>query len=189
MVEASDSTLIRSTLAGNREDFSRLVVRYQDRVCGVVCRMTGDREAARDLTQEAFVRVWFSLKKYREKYKFSTWLFRIAVNLAVDHLRRRRRETVLPPEEIERQSEREVSSLPGSADQALLAKEKKQRLEKALRKLPPRYRAMLLLRYFEGLSYCEIARATGVPAGTVMSHLYRAKKMLREELGENDETV
>ncbi|HEV8611291.1 MAG TPA: sigma-70 family RNA polymerase sigma factor [Thermoanaerobaculia bacterium] len=183
---ADDSELVRGILAGDEALFSILVRRYQTRVVAHVTRMVGSREDAFDLAQEIFLKVFQALDRYNPEFKFSTWLFRIAGNAAIDHLRKRRPRTV-PLEIPDPESRSGVSAIehesPGLDPYADLRNvERGEAISRAIADLPPEFRELITLRHFGGLSYEEIARVKNMPLGTVKNKLFRARVVLKERL-------
>ncbi len=181
-----DEELLVRAAEGDEDAFSVLVRRYQRRVVGFLAQMVGNLELARDLTQEVFLRVWGAAATFDPKYRFTTWLFRIAHNLAVDHLRRRRLPTtslqiVSNDGEEQTLQVRDRGKDPlGHLENRELAGLLRQEIE-ALRE---DYRELVLLRHFALLSYQEIADLKGMPLGTVKNKLFRAHSVLREALAE-----
>ena len=173
-------------LAGDEALYEVLVRRYQTRVVAHVTRMVGSREDAFDLAQEIFLKVFQALDRYNPEFKFSTWLFRIAGNAAIDHLRKRRPRTVpleIPdPESRSGVSaiEHESSGLDPYGD--LRNVERGEAISRAIADLPPEFRELITLRHFGGLSYEEIARVKNMPLGTVKNKLFRARVVLKERL-------
>lgn len=177
----SDVELITRSISGLEDSFEELVRRYQRPIAGYVFRLIGDYEASLDVTQEVFIKVYNSLERYRSDYKFSTWLYRIAHNAAIDHLRRnsintQSIETESPDGTYQLQLE---SPLP-SPEQNRERSEWKAEIKAVIRLLPPAYRELILLRHSQDLSYDEIAEVTGLPLGTVKNRLFRAREMMRE---------
>ncbi len=184
MERASDEALIARCAGGDQEAFAEIVHRYQRRVVGFLAQMVGDHELARDLAQETLVRVWTAAGSFDPSYRFTTWLFRIAHNLAVDHLRRRRLATA-PLETVTREGdERELPLESGTRDPLARLEnlELGEALERAILELREDYRELVLLRHFALLSYQEIADLKGMPLGTVKNKLFRAHSVLREAL-------
>jgi RNA polymerase sigma-70 factor (ECF subfamily) len=173
-------------LAGEEELFEVLVRRYQTRIVSHVARMVGNRDDALDLSQEIFVRVFQALSRYNPEFKFSTWLFRIAGNAAIDHLRKRRLRTV-PLEVPDTSGHGRVSSFEyRSADpdpySDLRNSERGLAIARAIARLPPEFRELITLRHFTGLSYEEIADIKQMPLGTVKNKLFRARAVLKDWL-------
>lgn len=180
---------IADFLAGDRSAFDKLVLRYQDMVFNLCCRMLGDREDADDCSQDVFVKVYRSLKHFRFDSGFSTWLYTIAVNTCRNHLKstafrfRRKAVRIDPPEEADEGSQ--VFDLTDPAPSALAQIEQKEwesLVQRAVDSLPHDFREVIVLRDVEGLPYEDIARITGHNTGTVKSKLARARNRLRDAL-------
>ena len=182
----SDESLVAAVLSGDDDLFGLLVRRYQTRVHAHVARMMGHREDALDLTQEIFLKVYQALSRFNPEYKFSTWLFRIAGNAAIDHLRKKRPKTVpleVPdPEGAGRVSSGEYSSADLDPYGMLRNLERGQAISEAIADLPVEFRELIALRHFAGLSYEEIAEVKRMPLGTVKNKLFRARAVLKERL-------
>ncbi len=177
----ADSELVQSTLAGRESDFEELVRRYQRPIAAYVYRMVGDYDAALDLTQEVFIKVYASLSRYRPEFKFSTWIYKIAHNAAIDHLRRyATREAVANSED--NRADGAVESRRLSPEQESERSERCSEIEMVVQLLPAPYRELILLRHAQDLSYEEIAEVTGLPLGTVKNRLFRAREAMREHL-------
>lgn len=177
----SDEELVSRVLSGEEELFEVLVRRYQTRIHSHVARMVGSRDDALDLCQEIFVKVFQALYRYNPEFKFSTWLFRIAGNAAIDHLRKRRPKTVPleqpAPGEAVSSFEYKSSGLDPFAE--LRNTERGQAIARAIAELPPDFRELITLRHFTGLSYEEIAEVKQMPLGTVKNKLFRARAVLK----------
>jgi RNA polymerase sigma-70 factor (ECF subfamily) len=180
----TDERLVELALDGDEEAFCTLVRRYQRRLTAFLSQLVGDLELARELTQESFVRAWSALNRFNPRYRFSTWLFRIAHNLGIDHLRRRRLQTVSLYRTDQDGGEVEVAVANlakdplGHLENRVLASE----LRRVIEGLRPEYRELVLLRHFAGLSYQEIADFKDMPLGTVKNKLFRAHSVLRKAL-------
>jgi len=181
-----DEDLAAWAAGGDREAFELLVHRYQRRITGFLAQIVGDLEVARELTQETFLRVWNAIGRFDNTYRFSTWIFRIAHNLGVDHLRRRRVPTSsLQVEDREgREVQRDLEDRGRDPLGHLENRELAVVLRSSIRDLRPEYRDLVLLRHFAGLSYREIAELKEMPLGTVKNKLFRAHTVLREALTE-----
>ncbi len=178
---ADEQELIRRAKNGDHQAFAVLVKQYQRRLAGVALALTRNPDDAAELAQEAFVRAYQNLHQFEFRSSFSTWLYRIVANLAIDFRRRQSRHVVLRGEE----AENELRRLAGSGDTAFstaFGGELRTRLRMALDELTPEHRAVILLREVEGLSYEEISETLGCPRGTVMSRLHYARMRLREQL-------
>lgn len=186
MADSSEEDLIHRAQEGNRKAFGLLVDRYYEMVYAVVYGVLHHHEAARDVTQEVFLKVFREISKFEQKSKFKTWLYRIAVNRAIDQQRRERYEISLErSQEEEGEEEKPPLEMPDKAAgprELASQEEMKAEMEKALRELSADHRAVLVLREWEGLSYEEIAEALNCEAGTVMSRLHYARKKLGEIL-------
>ena len=183
---AEDHELVAAALDGSQEAYRQLVVRFERPLFSLIARMVGDRMAAEDLAQETFVKAFRHLAAYDRTRKFSSWLFKIAHNTALDHLRRRELDTVAleTPEAgggdlaaiLTDPSERSPEAVAQRSDLA-------QALARAVAGLRPEYREVVLLRFAEGQAYQDIAEVTGLPLGTVKTQLHRARKELMKVLG------
>lgn len=180
----TDERLVELALDGDEDAYGILVRRYQRRLTAFLGQLVGDIELARELSQEAFIRAWSALERFNPRYRFSTWLFRIAHNLGIDQLRRRKLQTVSLYRTDMEGSEVEVvvAALDkdplGHLENRALAEE----LHQIIDDLRPEYRELILLRHFAGLSYQEIAEFKEMPLGTVKNKLFRAHSVLRKAL-------
>ena len=184
--QISDERLVELSLDGDESAFGLLVRRYQRRLTAFLSQLVGDTELARELSQEAFVRAWSALERFDPKYRFSTWLFRIAHNLGIDQLRRRRLQTT-PLYRTDSEGG-EVEVVVPDLDKDPLGHLENRALALELRQvidgLRPEYRELVLLRHFAGLSYQEIADIKEMPLGTVKNKLFRAHSVLRRALAD-----
>jgi RNA polymerase sigma-70 factor (ECF subfamily) len=183
--ERDDAELVRRILDGEGEHFEALVARYQTRLFRFISRFTKDAEDARDVTQEVFLKIYGALDSFDPRYRFSTWLFRIAGNAAIDHLRRRRGRIIsldLPPDE-EGES-RAIDPRDHGPDpfEDLARRRLRQAIDEAIEKLPDDYRELISLRHYGELPYEEIAELKRMPLGTVKNKLFRARQALRDLL-------
>ncbi len=173
----TEDDLIEACRRGETEAYRMLYETYKDRVYSIAFHYTGNEASARDVTQQVFVKLITSLSQFRRDAAFSTWLFRLVANACVDEFRKGRR---LVPLESETMPEPE---LPGPAiDESLIANETAGTVNAAVAELRPKLRIAILLRYFEGLSYEEMADALGCSKGTVASRLNRGHQMLARKL-------
>jgi len=184
--QPSDELLVELALAGNQAAFGALVRRYQRRLTAFLGQIVGDMELARELSQEAFIRAWGALDRYDPQYRFSTWLFRIAHNLGIDQLRRRRLSTVSLVRQDAEGEEVELAVVDASKDPLghFENRELAEAMRVAIAGLRSEYRELVLLRHFAGLSYQDIADLKGMPLGTVKNKLFRAHSVLRRALQE-----
>jgi RNA polymerase sigma-70 factor, ECF subfamily len=179
--DADETELLERARNGDSQAFGALVERYQRRVVGVAQAVVHNQDDAIELAQETFVRAYENLSKFESRSSFSTWLYRIAANLAIDFRRREGRHQVLRGED----AETEISRIPsprGDSYQETARTELSQRINGALKELTSEHRAVILLREVEGLSYDEISDVLHVPRGTVMSRLHYARSRMREIL-------
>ncbi len=186
---ASDQQIVAWAQEGEESAFRELVRRYQRPVFSLIYRMVRDREIAEDLSQETFIKVLNAIDRYRPEHKFSSWIFKIANNAAIDHLRRREPDTLSlegAPDAvtIERQEATALQARDRTESplDELEARELGSNIEAAIARLRPEYRTCILLRHVEGRAYDEIAAILGLPLGTVKTYIHRARAELRELL-------
>jgi len=178
----TDSDLVLRAISGREDGFEELVRRYQRPIAAYVYRMVGDYDSALDLTQEVFIKVYGSLERYRSEYKFSTWIYKIAHNAAVDHLRRySTREQALVGESDGTTYDLPIESGKPTPEQESERRERRHEIESVVDQLPSAYRELVVLRHSHDLSYDEIAEVTALPLGTVKNRLFRAREMMRQQ--------
>jgi|SRR5579859_178058 len=185
----SDQEVVALARAGKEAAYRELLRRYERPVFSLIYRMVRDRALAEDLAQDSFVKVLNALESYRPEYKFSSWVFKIANNVAIDQLRRRELDTLSLDGAPNARTKDEVEATALQAvDRTetplaeLESRELGSRIEQAILKLRPEYRSCILLRHVEGRSYEEIAEALDLPLGTVKTYIHRARHELREYL-------
>jgi len=171
-----ETALILSAKNGDREAFGELVCSYANPLMQIIYRMYGNQQLAEDATQKAFIQSWLQLQSYQPKVSFRSWLVRIAINTAIDMLRKEKRVLPNATETMDL-----IDSNPGP-ESVMIKKERTVMVRQAVLSLPDTSRAVLILREYECLSYHEIAAALEIPIGTVMSRLNYARKILREKL-------
>lgn len=184
-----DADLVALAQEGREAAYRELVRRYERPVFSLIFRMVRDREASEDLAQDTFIKVLNHIDKYRPEFKLSSWLFKIANNVAIDHLRKRQLDTVsidgsphaLSAAEVEATSF-DVVARQETALEEMEARELGSAIERAIRRLRPEYRACIMLRHVEGRSYEEIAATLDLPLGTVKTYIHRARHQLRDAL-------
>ncbi|MDI3297908.1 MAG: sigma-70 family RNA polymerase sigma factor [Bacillota bacterium] len=182
--EGCERALVERARRGDVAAFEELIRPELARIYGAAARLVG-RQEAEDLVQEAVLRAFRSLDGFRGGARFATWLYRIVVNLCVDHGRRRsRREWREEPLEATERAAEGAAGAGHDPEAALLAAERQQLVQAALAELPADYRVVILLRDVEGLTYEEVAELTGLPLGTVKSRVFRGRRALRERLAE-----
>lgn len=181
-----DHDFIRAVLQGDGTAYRGLVERYQGRIYAVVFGIVRNREDARELSQEAFVKAYRNLERFRFDASFYTWLCRIAMNVSIDHLRRQKlRRTEVFDEGIASRDDDGVISLAhhrNDPGRNLERKRLRERIMAAMDELPDDQRQVVVLREIEGMSYKEIAEVMDIPEGTVMSRLFYARKKLQSSL-------
>ncbi|HMQ02821.1 MAG TPA: sigma-70 family RNA polymerase sigma factor [Pyrinomonadaceae bacterium] len=176
----NDVELVSRALGGRHDEFEELVRRYQRQIVGYVFRIVGEYESALDVTQEVFIKVYNSLHRYSSEYKFSTWLYRIAHNAAIDHLRRNPINLQsLETENAEGAYQLQVESPGNSPERDRTIKEWRAEIGQVVKLLPDAYKQLILLRHAYDMSYDEIAEVTALPLGTVKNRLFRAREMMR----------
>ena len=182
---SGDADLVVRALAGREDGFEELVRRYQRPIVAYVYRMVGDYDTALDLAQEVFIKVYNSLGRYRPEFKFSTWIYRIAHNASIDHLRRAgssRTEEMEVAGDGGSTFEKPIASKSLTPEQETERGERRAEIEEVVRQLAPAYRELIVLRHSHDLSYDEIAEVTGLPLGTVKNRIFRAREAMRELL-------
>jgi len=179
----ADGELVLTAVSGRESAFEELVRRYQRPIASYVYRMVGDYDAALDLTQEVFIKVYNSLARYRSEFKFSTWIYKIAHNTAIDHLRRHTvRDQIITSATDGPRSEIAIESRRLTPEQESEREERRSEIESVVQSLPAAYRELIVLRHSHDLSYDEIAEVTGLPLGTVKNRLFRAREAMRDLL-------
>lgn len=184
-----DRELATMAARGREAAFRELLARYERPVFSLIYRMVRDRTQAEDLAQEAFVRAFNAIGTYKTSYKFSNWILKIANNHTIDHLRKRRLDTIsihgsphATTAEEASQTELVVASTDENPHEYLEHKELGGQIERAIGGLRTEYRTAVILRHVEGYAYDEIAEIMNVPLGTVKTYLHRARAELRESL-------
>ena len=185
----SDQDVVLQARDGRQAAYRELVRRYERPIFSLIYRMVRNREQAEDLSQETFVKALNAIESYRPEYKFSSWIFKIANNVSIDHLRRRELDTLsldgsphaLTPEAIQARAP-QLGDRQETALEELEAKELGGEIEQAIATLRPEYRACILLRHVEGRPYEEIATMLDLPLGTVKTYIHRARGELRQAL-------
>ncbi|NDD63205.1 MAG: sigma-70 family RNA polymerase sigma factor [Acidobacteria bacterium] len=188
--EADDHSLLAATRSGDEVAFQEIVRRYRNQITNYVYRMIDDYDRAVDIAQETFIRVYVNVDRYQATFSFSTYIYRIAHNLAITELRQRKRRRLIPLPTFfsDKESEEVEVELPDGdqvlADEALIAEERRQAVTTAIASLPEKYRAPLVLCDIEERSYEDISAILGLPTGTVKSRINRARNLLKDKLRE-----
>ena len=186
--KTSDHVLLEETLAGDEDAFAELVSRYRNQITSYIYRMTNDYDGAVDLAQETFMRVYRAAGRYQTTHAFSTYIYRIATNLAISELRKRKRRRLVSLTGLlssgDGQEPRDFDAADDKPlqDISLVDSEKRAVVKRAISTLPDKYRAPLVLRDVEGKSYDEIAAILQTSEGTVKSRINRARNFLRDKM-------
>lgn len=179
--QVNEAELLARVVSGDREAFDAIMRIHEDRVFGVCLRIMGDREQALDATQETFLTVFRKAAQFEGKSRLGTWIYRIAVNTCYDQLRKaKRRSSESMPDYID------PADL--SAEEAVESAALRPEIETALATLPPEFRSAVVLSDIEGMSMPETAEALGVPVGTVKSRVFRGRRLLAKQLGNQTTT-
>ena len=179
-IEQDDTALVLASQAGDQDAFALLVQRHQRRVFNLVYRMLQQYEEANEVTQETFLAAWQGLPQFRRNALFSTWLYRIAYNCALKQIEQRKRDNAL---QVAIQAEQTV--LINSDEKVgaqLETRDRQQLVREHLSTLPAKYRIVLILRHLQGMTYEEMAEILTLPIGTIKTHLFRARNLLKERL-------
>ncbi len=183
--QEEDFQAIDKILGGDVDAFETLQKKYSKAINVLVGRMIRDPEDAKDIVQETFIRAYLNLSSFRREYSFHSWLFKIASNLCIDFMRRKRLQTISieqPYPMSDEDSEFDIPDAEISADSEVIRTERDKLLKEALDTLPENYRKVIELRHFEEMDYMQIAETLRIPIGTVKAHLFRARKLLLEKL-------
>lgn len=176
---------IKQVLKGDQNAFEEIVEIYKDKVFQLCYRMLGNRHEAEDAAQETFIRSYLNLESFNLKLKFSTWLYRIATNLCIDRLRKKKPDYYLDAEIAGTEGLNMYSQLPADTimpEKELESMEVKEQIEHEISKLPEKYRAVIILKYIEELSLNEISEILEMPLGTVKTRIHRGREALRNQL-------
>jgi RNA polymerase sigma-70 factor (ECF subfamily) len=181
MSTTQEQVLIERCRSGDSSAFGLLIKNYRRQLFSYLFKLSGDRTQAEDLFQEMLIKTWKGIKKYNEQQKFSSWLFTIAHNAAMDNIRKRKRDEAV--------SDVEPDKLKSESNplRDIVNNETKQLLEKAVLKLSSKQKDVFLLRIYSQMSFKEIAEISGEPVNTVLSHMNYAVKKIKIELGKNND--
>lgn len=185
VTKKSDAPLIAKALAGEQKAYADLMARHRGPLYNLLYNMVHNREETEDLLQEAFMKAFAALHTFNKEFAFSTWLYKIAINTTIDHLRKKKLQTYSldkPIQSKEGELKREYADVHATTDNELLSSEKSSLIAQAIAELPDHYREAIILRHTEEKSYEEIAEITGVPLGTVKARIFRAREMLKHKL-------
>ncbi len=185
MADLSDEVLIKNALQGDQQAYKKLLERHRKAIFHIAYKIVRNSEEAADLVQETFMKAFGSLKTYRFEYRFSTWLYRIAANNAIDFLRKRKIEALSLDRPVETRDGSVELQLPDWTHNPEFDFTRKQRrisIEEAISQLPDKYREVIIYRHNEDKSYDEIARILDIPVGTVKARIFRARELLKKKL-------
>lgn len=176
----NDFQLVLKAKEGSQKAFADLMQRYKDSIYFMSLKMVNNKEDAMDITVETFAKAFEKLDKYQPEYAFSTWLFRVATNNCIDFLRKKKLNTVSIDNMVDDDDDRpmQIKADTLNPEESSIKKQQSEELKLLIESLPPRYRNLLTLRYFDELSYEEIAQQLDLPLGTVKAQLFRAKYLL-----------
>lgn len=180
-----DQLLITRVLEGDKRSFEELMEKYNKRIYSYVYRMVRNEETAIELTQEFFLKIYNVLNKYNFEYKFTTWAYRICYNLVVDYLRKNSHKIdSLESDSVnEKRMVENDNYIKENAESNLENEQIGEYLWSVVGKIPEKYKSLILLRYVENLKYEDIAKITNIPVGTVKNRIFKAKEILRKEMG------
>jgi len=180
-----DSNLIHAALRGEQYAYKKLLRKYHDQIFHLIARIIHNREQVEDLTQEAFVKAFASLKNFNEEYAFSTWLYKIATNSSIDYIRKKKLDTFSIDKPIAMDESEYSYELPDTTyqpDKRIIQHERSKLIEEAINGLPEKYKRVIILRHTEERDYAEIAKLLKLPIGTVKAHIFRARELLYKSL-------
>jgi RNA polymerase sigma-70 factor, ECF subfamily len=184
-MEAIVKKRILQVLKGDQDAYGEVVEIYKDKVFQLSYRMLGNRHEAEDIAQEAFIRAFINIHSFNIDLKFSTWLFRIATNLCIDRIRKKKPDYYLDAEVAGTDGLNMYSHLPSQADRPEIAFESlelEESIQREILKLPEKYRVVIVLKYIEELSLIEISETLNIPIGTVKTRIHRGREALRKQL-------
>ena len=176
-----DYALVQQAMAGDEKAYAKLLERYKDAIYFMLLKMVNDKTDAEDLTIEAFGKAFKKIHQYTPNFAFSTWLFKIASNNCIDFLRKKRAKFVSIDEDNFRDEGKSLIQIKATTldpEEALIRQQKNKIMRSVVKKLKPRYRDLIELRFFKEYSYDEIAKELDLPIGTVKAQLFRAKELL-----------
>lgn len=180
-----ESQLVKLVLKGDQNAFSQLVDLYQEKLYHMAYRMLNNRQEAEDVVQDTFLRVYNNLEKYDDTMKFSTWIYRIATNLCIDRLRKRKPVYSLDAESSDYEGLDGYSMIPSdnrTPESELLISETQSIIHQAIDTLPPKYKSVMILRYIHELSLQEVGEVLDMPVTTIKTRVHRGREFLRKKL-------
>lgn len=180
-----DKELVRRTLSGERDAFEMIIQKYQHPLVNFIARMIGDYEQALEFTQEVFVKSYSSLRSYKTRFSFRTWLFKIASNHIIDYWRKKKINTFSIDHPKQQDDDSFLIQIPSNdypVGKKFELEEIQQKIETALQKIPAYLRELFVWRHINNFSYEEMAEIKSLPVGTVKNRVYQAKELLRKQL-------
>ncbi|KYC65149.1 hypothetical protein B4098_1068 [Heyndrickxia coagulans] len=185
-MEAIVDRKIKQVMKGDQNAFNDIVELYKDKVFQICFRMIGSRTEAEDLAQETFIRAYIHIKSFKQERKFSSWLYRIATNLCIDRIRKKKPDFYLDAEISGTEGLTLYSTVPAEEklpDMQVETLEMQEMIQREILKLPEKYRIIIVLKYIEELSLNEISEMLDIPLGTVKTRIHRGREALRKQLG------
>jgi len=173
MSDTEDKKIVQQVLNGDTMAFAKLIERHQGRVYSLSLRMTGSVEDAKDITQNVFLKVYSGLSRYNQDFKFFSWLYKSAINESINHIKSNKFHKLSLTIDIPHEE---------TAEAEIIKDERKEIVQDSVMKLKPKYRALIVLKYFEEMSYKEICTLTGLSMKKVRSRLFEARNLLRKSL-------
>ncbi|MFQ5650100.1 MAG: RNA polymerase sigma factor [bacterium] len=184
-MKSTSSDLIKKAIDGDEAAYKQLLESYRGAIFNLLYKMVRNKEETEDLVQEAFMKAFNALPSFNEDYAFSTWLYKIAINNCIDHMRRKKLKTYSinkPVQSKDGELDREFPDTSMSPDKHVLSEERTQLIETAIDELPENYKIAIILRHTQEKSYEEIAEILNIPLGTVKARIFRAREMLKKKL-------
>ena len=184
-MQDDDSQLIEQALSGNQQAYRVLTERHKTAIFHIIFKIVRDKETANDLVQETFMKAFSSLASYRSEFRFSTWLYKIAANCSIDHLRKKRIQVLSLEGQMDNESGTRTMDVPDYSyhpERDLVRKEQRFSIEEAIDSLPKKYREVIVYRHKDDKSYEEIADLLSIPIGTVKARIFRARELLKKKL-------
>ena len=184
-LKSANSELIKKAIEGDESAYKNLLENYRGAIYNLIYKMVRNKEETEDLVQEAFMKAFKALPSFNEEYAFSTWLYKIAVNNCIDHMRKKKLQTYSinkPVQSKDGELDREFPDTSMSPDKSILSEERAGIIETAIDELPENYKTAIILRHSEEKSYEEISKILNIPLGTVKARIFRAREMLKKKL-------
>jgi RNA polymerase sigma factor (sigma-70 family) len=188
----NDFNLVSKAKEGDQKAYAEIMQRYKDSIYFMALKMVNNKDDAMDLTVETFAKAFENLEKYKPEYAFSTWLFRIATNNSIDFIRKKRLNVISLDSLTEEQGEDKYLQVRAEGlnpEETSIRKQESEKLKNMVEQLPLRYRTLIVLRYYEELSYEEIAKQVDIPIGTVKAQLFRARDLMANILNRNKKNL